>query len=54
MFAYFQEFVVPDTGERLVRKGFIALGAGGRVLRQASSSATSRRSPVPRRTAWNC
>src|ERR1035441_2278678 len=26
MFAYFQEFVVPDTGERLVRKGFIALG----------------------------
>jgi uncharacterized protein (DUF1015 family) len=26
MFAYFQDFVVPDTGERLVRKGFIALG----------------------------
>ncbi|MEO8593917.1 MAG: DUF1015 domain-containing protein [Candidatus Solibacter sp.] len=26
MFAYFQEFVVPDTGERLVRKSFIALG----------------------------
>ena len=26
MFAYFQEFVVPDTGERLIRKGFIALG----------------------------
>jgi uncharacterized protein (DUF1015 family) len=26
MFAYFQEFVVPDTGERLVRKGFLALG----------------------------
>jgi uncharacterized protein (DUF1015 family) len=26
VFAYFQEFVVPDTGERLVRKGFIALG----------------------------
>lgn len=26
MFAYFQEFVVPDTGERLVRKAFIALG----------------------------
>jgi uncharacterized protein (DUF1015 family) len=26
MFAYFQEFVVPDTGERLTRKGFIALG----------------------------
>jgi uncharacterized protein (DUF1015 family) len=26
MFGYFQEFVVPDTGERLVRKGFIALG----------------------------
>ena len=26
MFAYFQEFVVPDTGERLVRKGFVALG----------------------------
>ena len=25
MFAYFQEFVVPDTGERLVRKGFVAL-----------------------------
>ena len=26
MFAYFQEFIVPDTGERLVRKGFLALG----------------------------
>jgi uncharacterized protein (DUF1015 family) len=26
MFAYFQEFTVPDTGERLVRKSFIALG----------------------------
>ncbi len=26
MFAYYQEFVVPDTGERLVRKGFLALG----------------------------
>jgi uncharacterized protein (DUF1015 family) len=26
MFVYFQEFVVPDTGERLVRKGFLALG----------------------------
>jgi uncharacterized protein (DUF1015 family) len=27
LFAYFQEFSVPDTGERLVRKGFIGLGA---------------------------
>ena len=27
MFTYFQEFTLPDTGERLVRKGFIALGA---------------------------
>jgi uncharacterized protein (DUF1015 family) len=27
IFPYFQEFAVPDTGERLVRKGFIALGA---------------------------
>jgi len=27
IFPYFQEFVVPDTGERLVRKGFLALGA---------------------------
>jgi uncharacterized protein (DUF1015 family) len=26
LFAYFQEFPVPDTGERLVRKGFIGLG----------------------------
>jgi uncharacterized protein (DUF1015 family) len=26
VFPYFQEFTVPDTGERLVRKGFIALG----------------------------
>jgi uncharacterized protein (DUF1015 family) len=26
-FAYFQEFQVPDTGERLLRKGFIGLGA---------------------------
>jgi uncharacterized protein (DUF1015 family) len=27
LFAYFQEFTVPDSGERLVRKGFIGLGA---------------------------
>ena len=27
LFAYFQEFCVPDTGERLVRRGFIGLGA---------------------------
>jgi len=27
VFAYFQEFTLPDTGERLERKGFIALGA---------------------------
>jgi len=27
VYPYFQEFTVPDTGERLVRKGFIALGA---------------------------
>ncbi|MBZ5622071.1 MAG: DUF1015 domain-containing protein [Acidobacteriia bacterium] len=26
IFPYFHEFTVPDTGERLVRKGFIALG----------------------------
>jgi uncharacterized protein (DUF1015 family) len=26
VFPYFQEFTVPDSGERLVRKGFIALG----------------------------
>ncbi len=26
VFPYFQEFTVPDTGERLQRKGFIALG----------------------------
>ena len=27
IFPYFQEFTLPDTSERLVRKGFIALGA---------------------------
>ncbi len=27
IFPYFQDFTVPDTGERLTRKGFIALGA---------------------------
>lgn len=27
LYAYFQEFAVPDTGERLTRKGFIGLGA---------------------------
>jgi uncharacterized protein (DUF1015 family) len=27
VFPYFQEFTMPDTGERLIRKGFIALGA---------------------------
>ena len=27
VYAYIQEFMLPDSGERLVRKGFIALGA---------------------------
>ncbi|MBV8732643.1 MAG: DUF1015 domain-containing protein [Acidobacteriia bacterium] len=27
IFPYFQEFIVPDTGEQFTRKGFIALGA---------------------------
>jgi uncharacterized protein (DUF1015 family) len=27
IYPYFQEFTLPDTGERLVRQGFIALGA---------------------------
>jgi uncharacterized protein (DUF1015 family) len=27
LYAYFQQFTVPDTGERLTRKGFIGLGA---------------------------
>jgi uncharacterized protein (DUF1015 family) len=27
LFAYFQDFLVPDTGESLTRKGFIGLGA---------------------------
>jgi uncharacterized protein (DUF1015 family) len=27
IFPYFQEFALPDTGERLLRKGFVALGA---------------------------
>src|SRR6476659_709719 len=27
LYAYFQEFTVPDTNEKLVRKGFIGLGA---------------------------
>ncbi len=27
LFAYFQEFSVPDSGEKLLRKGFIGLGA---------------------------
>ena len=27
VFPYFQDFTIPDTGERLTRKGFIALGA---------------------------
>jgi uncharacterized protein (DUF1015 family) len=27
LYAYFQEFCVPDTGERFTRKGFIGLGA---------------------------
>lgn len=27
LFAYFQEFIVPDTGQKLLRKGFIGLGA---------------------------
>jgi uncharacterized protein (DUF1015 family) len=29
LYAYFQEFTVPDTGERLERKGFIGLGPVG-------------------------
>src|SRR5450755_1842253 len=27
LYAYFQEFTMPDSGDRLVRKGFIGLGA---------------------------
>ena len=27
LYAYFQEFTVPDTGQKLLRKGFIGLGA---------------------------
>src|ERR1700690_570450 len=27
LFAYFQEFSVPDTGQKLLRKGFIGVGA---------------------------
>src|SRR4051812_9941838 len=27
IYAYFQEFAVPDTAERLTRRGFIGLGA---------------------------
>src|SRR4030088_419642 len=27
VYAYFQEFAVPDTGEKLERKGFIGVGA---------------------------
>jgi uncharacterized protein (DUF1015 family) len=27
LFPYYQEFAVPDTGDRILRKGFIALGA---------------------------
>ena len=53
LFAYFQEFTVPDTGERLCARASSAL-ARWRITPQRSCTATSRRSPVPRRTAWSC
>ena len=52
-YAYFQEFTVPDTGERATRKGFIGLGKW-RIMRRAWCTATSRRFRVPRRIAWSC
>jgi uncharacterized protein (DUF1015 family) len=53
IFPYFQEFTVPDTGERLVRKGFIALGAVEDYA-AAWCTGTSRRSRGRRRTGWSC
>ena len=67
MFAYFQEFVVPDTGERLVRKGFIALGqveeySAGIVFRHEQTLSGPKKDrmellqahPHPLRTASSC
>jgi uncharacterized protein (DUF1015 family) len=61
LFAYFQEFCVPDTGERLVRKGFIGLGAvedysGGVVHRheQTLSGPKKDRLELLRRTRAHC
>jgi uncharacterized protein (DUF1015 family) len=61
VFPYFQEFTVPDTGERLVRKGFIALGAvedysGGVVHRheQTLSGPKKDRLELLRQTYAHC
>ena len=44
---------MPDTGERLTRKGFIGLGAV-EDYQQGPCTGTSRRSPVPKRIAVSC
>ena len=53
VYAYFQEFDIPDTGERLIRKGFIALGAvedyEARVVHRHEQTLSG-----PRRIAARC
>ena len=53
LYAYFQEFKVPETNEKAVRKGFIGLGLGNRI-RSGLCTGTSRRSPARRRIGWSC
>jgi len=61
IYPYFQEFISPDSGERLVRKGFIALGAvedysAGVVHRheQTLSGPKQDRMELLRRTRTQC
>ena len=53
IYAYFQRFTVPDTGQILERKGFIGLGA----VEDYASGVVHRHEQTlsgPKRIAWSC
>src|SRR5579883_2962089 len=52
-YAYSQEFTVPGTSTRRTRRGFIGAGKLEDYANEVVS-ATSTRSPAPKRIAWSC
>ena len=54
LYAYFQEYTVPGTSERRVRKGFIAAVRIEDYSAGVVFSGTNKLCRDPRRTGWNC